>query len=272
MNHTHAIEAPLPGESLDPRKMPGHWLLARLGKRVLRPGGIQMTHRMLDALRIGPADAVVEFAPGLGITARLTLGRQPRSYTAVERDQAAAQHVRRYLEGPNQECRVGSATDTSLPNNSATVVYGEALLTMQTTENKRRILREAARVLKPGGRYALHEIYLRPDDIQDNRRHEIERALADAIHVGARPLTQSEWRALLAAEGLQVHAEAAMPMHLLEPRRLLQDEGLPGVLRFQWNLLRDAVARRRVLAMRRVFRQYHGHLGAMMLVATKRAA
>lgn len=27
----------LPGEGLDASKMPGHWLLARLGKRVLRP-------------------------------------------------------------------------------------------------------------------------------------------------------------------------------------------------------------------------------------------
>ena len=29
----------LPGSELDVAKMPGHWLLARLGKRVLRPGG-----------------------------------------------------------------------------------------------------------------------------------------------------------------------------------------------------------------------------------------
>ena len=28
--------APMPGEELKAEKMPGHWLLARLGKRVLR--------------------------------------------------------------------------------------------------------------------------------------------------------------------------------------------------------------------------------------------
>ena len=68
---------PMPGDELKAEKMPGHWLLARLGKRVLRPGGRQLTHRMIEALNIGPSDAVIEFAPGLGETARLTLGRKP---------------------------------------------------------------------------------------------------------------------------------------------------------------------------------------------------
>jgi hypothetical protein len=44
-------------------KMPGHWLLASAGKRVLRPGGLALTRRMLQALAIGSQDRVVEFAP-----------------------------------------------------------------------------------------------------------------------------------------------------------------------------------------------------------------
>ena len=45
---------PLPGEELKAEKMPGHWLLARLGKRVLRPGGRQLTQGMIEALNIQP--------------------------------------------------------------------------------------------------------------------------------------------------------------------------------------------------------------------------
>src|SRR6185503_4901738 len=88
-----------PGEGLQTKKMPGHWVLARLGKRVLRPGGRQLTRRMLEALRIQHTDDVVEFAPGMGVTARLTLKLKPASYTAVERDQAAARIVGGYLSG-----------------------------------------------------------------------------------------------------------------------------------------------------------------------------
>src|SRR5262245_48459011 len=57
---------PMPGHELKAERMPGHWLLARLGKRVLRPGGRQLTCQMIEALNIGASDAVIEFAPGLG--------------------------------------------------------------------------------------------------------------------------------------------------------------------------------------------------------------
>ena len=113
------------------KKMPGHWVLAKMGKRVLRPGGLELTKRLLADLAIGANDAVVEFAPGLGVTARLTLARNPKSYTAIERDHDAAAEVTRYLSGPNQRCVVGAAEETGLGDASANVVYGEAMLSMQ---------------------------------------------------------------------------------------------------------------------------------------------
>ncbi len=257
------------GEGLDPAKMPGHWLLARLGKRVLRPGGLELTRRMVEELDVKPTDVVVEFAPGLGTTARLTLGRRPASYTGIERDETAARMVSGWLDGPGRRCLLGNAEGTGLPGSSATVVYGEAMLTMQREPQKRRIVREAHRLLRPGSRYGIHELCLVPDDLDDAVKEEIRRALSGAIHVGARPLTPSEWRYLLESEGFEVRAEATAPMRLLEPGRLLRDEGLAGALRFAGNVLRDAEARRRVLTMRAVFRKYREHLAAITLVAVK---
>ena len=150
--------------------MPGHWVLARLGKRVLRPGGMQLTRRLLEALRIESTDEVVEFAPGMGITARLTLELRPASYTAVERDEAAATIVRSYLKGERQRCVVGNASDTGLPDQCATVVYGEAMLTMQTEEVKRQIVHEAHRLLKSGGRYGIHEMCLMAENLDENTK------------------------------------------------------------------------------------------------------
>src|SRR3989304_2727783 len=90
-SHSHPTEV---HETSDD-KLPWHWLLAKMGKRVLRPGGLRLTHQLLTALDIQPTDEVVEFAPGLGVTARLVLARNPVNYTAVERDAAAAASVRR---------------------------------------------------------------------------------------------------------------------------------------------------------------------------------
>src|SRR5690349_10176211 len=112
---------PLPGEGLQAQKMPGHWLLARLGKRVLRPGGLGLSKRMIEGLDIRASDDVVEFAPGLGATARLVLLRNPRSYTAVERDDRAAAMVGRYLVQDDSQCIVGHAEQTGLADQSADV-------------------------------------------------------------------------------------------------------------------------------------------------------
>lgn len=252
-----------------PDKMPAHWLLARMGKRVLRPGGLELTRQLLTELAIGECDDVVEFAPGLGVTARMTLARQPRSYTAIERDQDAASTVQRYLEGPRQRCLVGTAERTGLPDASASVIYGEAMLSMQPASTKSQIVAEAARLLTPLGRYGIHELCLVPDNANQATRDSILRELSEVIHVGVRPLTASEWRALLESAGLTVVAEQRAPMHLLEPKRLVRDEGLLRAIRFVWNVARHRAARQRVLAMRRIFRKYRDNLAAITLVAVK---
>jgi hypothetical protein len=258
----------LPGADLDVKRMPGHWLLARLGKRVLRPGGLDLTRQMLEALSITPRDHVVELAPGIGTTMRLTLARSPASYIGVERDEVAARRIRRSLR-PGDDCRRGDAAQTGLADGCASVVYGEAMLTMQTADHKRAIVREAHRVLAAGGHYGIHELALRPDELNEAEKAEIQRELSGVIHVGARPLTSSGWVRLLESAGFEVEQTVTAPMRLLEPGRILSDEGPLGALRIAVNILRSRAARERVMAMRRVFRTYASKMCAVMIVARK---
>ena len=48
----------------DFEKAQGHWILARMGKRVLRPGGKELTLKLMELLNISYVDEIVEFAPG----------------------------------------------------------------------------------------------------------------------------------------------------------------------------------------------------------------
>ncbi|MFI2433543.1 class I SAM-dependent methyltransferase [Streptomyces sp. NPDC018693] len=259
----------VPGEGLDAARLPGHWLLARLGKRVLRPGGVELTRWMLDELAVGPEDRVVELAAGLGATARLTLERVPARYIAVDRDAAAVAALSTLTASTTTEVRAvrADAADTGLPDGCGSVVYGEAMLTMQPYAAKRRVVREARRLLAgPGGRYGIHELCLLPDDIDPALAEQIAADLAGAIHVGARPLTPGDWSALLTDEGFTLTARRTAPMALLEPRRLVADEGLAGALGIVGRALRDPVAGRRVTRMRRVFRRHQAHLGAISLI------
>ena len=58
-------------------------------------------------------------------------------------------------------------------------------------------------------------------------------------------------------------------MALLQPRRLISDEGLLGALRFAKNVLTHRDARRRVLHMRRTFGKHRHRLTAVAIVAHK---
>ncbi|MEB3030971.1 class I SAM-dependent methyltransferase [[Mycobacterium] nativiensis] len=258
----------LPSADRDDATVAGHWLLARLGKRVLRPGGIELTRGLLEHAGL-PGSDVVELAPGLGRTATEILAHQPRSYLGAEKDPDAARSVERIVGARGGTVRVADAAETGLPDDSADVVIGEAMLSMQNDAAKNAIIAEAARVLRPGGRYGIHELALTPNSIDEQIKADVQQALATSIRVNARPLTVAEWMQLLAEHELVVDIISTAPMALLEPRRLLADEGLIGALRFAKNLALHRDARRRVLAMRRTFRQHRKQLAGVAIVAHK---
>lgn len=247
---------------------PGHWVLAKAGKRVLRPGGLGLTRAMLDRCQLGDRD-VVELAPGLGRTAREILRAHPRTYTGVDQDPDAAQRVAAIVSPVGGVCHLGDAAHTDLMDACADVVVGEAMLTMQSPRGKAEIIAEAARVLRPGGVYAIHELALAPDDIEPEIGTEISRSLARAINVNARPLTVSQWRSVLSEAGLVIEWTRQAPMALLKIRRNLADEGPIGVARIAKNLLTHPDLRRRVLAMRRTFTQHGDSLCGVAIVARK---
>ena len=250
-------------------RMQGHWLLARLGKRVLRPGGIDLTRRMLAAAALAPGERVVELGPGVGRTAELLLARHPSSYHGVDPNPEGRKQVAAVLERhPGAEYVVADAAATGLPAASADLVVGEAMLTIQSDEHKREIVAEAVRLLAPGGRYAIHELALRgdrsPAELETARKE-----LSRTIRVGARPLPLEAWKDLLTDAGLVVEWTGTAPMHLLEPGRLVQDEGLLGAARFWRNVHRTPGARDRVRAMRQAFQLQGELLSAVGIVARR---
>ena len=250
-------------------RMQGHWLLARLGKRVLRPGGIDLTRRMLAAAALAPGERVVELGPGVGRTAELLLARHPSSYHGVDPNPEGRDQVAAILDKhPGAEYVVADAAATGLPAASADLVVGEAMLTIQSDEHKREIVAEAVRLLAPGGRYAIHELALRgdrsPAELEAARKE-----LSRTIRVGPRPLPLEAWKDLLTDAGLVVEWTGTAPMHLLEPGRLVQDEGLLGAARFWRNVRRTPGARDRVRAMRQAFQLQGELLSAVGMVARR---
>ena len=96
-----------------------------------------------------------------------------------------AGQVRKYLQSENRQCLAGLAEDTGLDDGFASVVYGEAMLTMYPGK-KRQIIQDATRLLKEDGCYGIHEAGLIPDDTGESLTRQIQGELSSAIHIGHR--------------------------------------------------------------------------------------
>jgi arsenite methyltransferase len=95
----------------------------------------------------------------------------------------------------NVEWLKGHIEDVPLPDASVDVVISNCVINLSA--DKPRVLREAARVLKPGGRFAVSDVIAAPD-MDDATRADM------AAYTGciAGALTEEEFRRALAAAGL----------------------------------------------------------------------
>lgn len=249
-------------------KLPGHWVLAKLGKKVLRPGGIVLTHWMLSQLNITSHDEVLEMAPGIGATTREVLSKEPKSYVGVDTDTQVVENLTRLLGQSNHKFFHATARETGLPDQSVNVTLGEAYLTMQTASVKEKIVQEIHRVLKSGGRYGLHELSITTKD--PKRAEQIKKDISLAIRVNANPLTTQEWEKLLQDNGFEIVAQKSRPMELLRVGRLIEDEGALGVLKIFFNALRHPSALQRVFEMRAAFEKHADDLGSISIIAKRK--
>lgn len=250
-------------------KAQGHWILARMGKRVLRPGGKDLTQKLIENLNVGSNDTVVEFAPGIGYTAQLILKLNPLSYSGIDLNPQVVDDLRRKFINSKAEFLLSNAAETGLAGASIDKVFGEAMLTMHADYRKEEIVREAFRILKKGGFYAIHELGLFPGSISAEKKSEIYQDLARTIKVNARPLIETEWIALLEKGGFTIQKIERNSMKLLQPTRIISDEGFFRALKIGFNILSHPAAKRRVRAMRGVFLKHKEHINALMILARK---
>lgn len=255
--------------TLDFSKAPGHRMLAQMGKKVLRPGGKELTLKLVDALNISGRDDIAEFAPGRGSTASLLLARQPKSYIGIEADSDAVASLQKKIKGGNISFIERNAAQTGLSDGSKDKVLAEAMLTMQADHRKTEIVREAHRILKSGGLYAIHELGLFPGELNEATKAAIQKDLAISMKVNARPLTTGEWKRLLENEGFRIKSVATNPMRLLEAGRLIGDEGFCGFLKITFHIMAKPQAATRILQMRRIFKKHRKNMNAVAIVAEK---
>jgi arsenite methyltransferase len=146
------------------------------GESVLDLGSGAGADVLISARRVGPNGRAI----GLDMTDEmLSLARANASRAGIEN----AEFVKGYLE------------EIPLPDASVDVVLSNCVINLAA--DKRRVLSEAARVLRPGGRFAVSDV-IADEDMDEATRHDMEQWTGCV----AGALTHAEFEHQLEAAGL----------------------------------------------------------------------
>ena len=162
-------------------------------------GGIDV---LLSARRVGPAGK----AYGLDMTDdMLALARENQKRAGVE----------------NVEFLKGEIEHIPLPDNSVDVIISNCVINLSA--DKDRVLAEAFRVLKPGGRFAVSDVVVRGDDVPAELRRNME------LWIGcvAGALEEGEYRAKLTSAGfVEIDLEPTRIYRAEDAKTFLEAGGL----------------------------------------------
>ncbi len=172
-----------------------------------------------------PGETVLDLGSGGGIDVLLSarrVGPEGKAYGLDMTDEmlALARDNQRKAGATNVEFLKGEIEAIPLPDNSVDVIISNCVINLSA--DKDRVLREAYRVLKPGGRFAVSDVVTRGDIPAALRKDML-------LWVGciAGALDEGDYRAKLATAGfLNVGVEPTRVYKVEDAREFLAGEGL----------------------------------------------
>jgi len=180
---------------------------------------------------LNPGEVVLDLGSGGGIDVLLSakrVGPTGKAYGLDMTDEmlALANENKRKAGLENVEFLKGEIEHIPLPDNSVDVIISNCVINLSA--DKDLVLREAFRVLKPGGRFAVSDVVTRGEMLPEIRKNVL-------LWVGcvAGALEENEYRSKLAAAGFE-HID-------LEPTRVYRIEDAREFLSGQ-NIDVDAIA------------------------------
>ena len=175
--------------------------------------------------RLNPGEIVLDLGSGGGIDVLLSarrVGPTGKAYGLDMTDEmlALAEENKRKAGVANVEFLKGQIESIPLPDNTVDVIISNCVINLSA--DKDRVLREAFRVLKPGGRLAVSDVVTKGAMLPEIRQNVL-------LWVGcvAGALEENEYRGKLAAAGFeQIEVEPTRIYRIDDAREFLSGQGI----------------------------------------------
>ncbi len=175
--------------------------------------------------KLEPGEIVLDLGSGGGIDVLLSARRVGPTGKAFGLDMteemlALAEANKRKSGLTNVEFLKGEIENIPLPDNSVDVIVSNCVINL--SGDKDRVLREAFRVLKPGGRLAISDVVVRGEVPQ-----EIRKSMELWVGCVAGALSVTEYRQKLAAAGFEgIDVETTRVYKIEDAREFLRASGI----------------------------------------------
>ena len=175
--------------------------------------------------KLNPGEVVLDLGSGGGIDVLLSaqrVGPTGKAYglDMTEEMLALANENKRKAGAENVEFLKGEIENIPLPDNSVDVVISNCVINLSA--DKDRVLREAFRVLKPGGRFAVSDVVTR-----GTIPNEIRQKVLLWVGCIAGALDETEYKSKLQAAGFeQIEVEPTRIYRVEEAREFLASAGV----------------------------------------------
>ena len=172
-----------------------------------------------------PGETVLDLGSGGGIDVLLSakrVGPTGKAYGLDMTDEmlALARENQRKAGVTNVEFLKGEIENIPLPDGSVDVIISNCVINLSA--DKRRVLGEAFRVLKPGGRFAVSDVVVR-----GQLPSEVRRSIEAWVGCVAGALEEEEFKTLLAQQGFEeIGIEPTRIYRVDDAKAFLQGAGL----------------------------------------------
>ncbi len=231
-----------------------------VGLTVIHPGGYSATDQLLEQLRLTSESKVIDIACGKGTSALRIARKYGCRVTAVDLSPELIEEARRLSQrrglSSQVEFVVADAMDLPFADRSFDCAVSQAMLVL--VDDKVQTIKEAARVLKPGGTAGWLELSWRREPTEEFLDH-VSNVLCS--YCMKRAETCEGWKATFAKAGVSGLRVSIYSFKNGGTLGIIKDEGVANSLRVLSRYVRNSDVRNRMRLIDRTFKEYPEYFG-----------